>query len=380
MLALLLALTQPQLMLLIELTISPRREEGAVPANSQNRLQPPGGRRSTRAITLSDVAAMAGVSAQTVSRAIRLPNEVASDTLERVRDAVRATGYVPNLAASNLASNRSRLVATLIPSISTSVFAEMLTAAQAVLGTAGYQLVLGFTEYEDLLEEQLVRQLLGRRPDGVLLVGSTHTQAAAEMLRSADVPVVETWGWTDTPIDDLVGFSNQAATAELLTAMHAAGYHSPAFAGSLLPGDHRSRERIAGFRSAYAELYPEQEERFVDSSGLPLTLESGAQLLGIMTERYPEMDIAMFTTDIFANGAVLAATRRGTKVPDQLAITGFGDFELSSAIIPALTTVTVPTSKIGRLAAERLLAKMEGRARGSESIRVEYQLALRETS
>lgn len=320
------------------------------------------------------------MSAQTVSRALRRPDEVAPDTLERVEEAVRRIGYVPNLTASNLASNRSRLVATLIPSISTSVFSETLSAAQAVLGAAGYQLVLGFTDYEDLREEALVRQLLGRRPDGVFLVGNTHTQVAAEMLRASRIPIVETWGWTEHPLDDLVGFSNQSAMGDLLTAVHDAGYQAPVFTGSLRPGDHRSLERLAGFREAFQRLYPGAEERFVDSSDMPLTLASGEKLLDRMLERYPEMDIAMFGTDILANGAVLASMRKGLRIPDRLGITGFGDFELSSALTPALSTVSIPNAEIGRIAAERLLAKMEGRETGSTSTRVDYRITLRETT
>lgn len=255
-----------------------------------------------------------------------------------------------------------------------------MTAANAVLAPAGYQLILGFTDYDDDREEHLVRQLLGRRPDGVFLIGNMHTPASVTMLRASGVPVVETWGWSDTPIDDLVGFSNYDAMVDLVSAMYDAGYRRPVFAGSLTTGDHRSRERVAGLRAGFAQLFPGQEIRFVTSSDLPLSLESGGVLLERILERFPDADIAMFSTDILANGAVLAATRRGMRIPQDLAVTGFGDFDLSAAITPSLTTVTVPTDEIGRVAAERLLAKMEGRAVGPESIRVDYELTIRDST
>ncbi|MEB4614245.1 substrate-binding domain-containing protein [Leucobacter sp. M11] len=287
---------------------------------------------------------------------------------------------MPNLAARNLASNRSRLVATVVPSISTSVFAETVTAANEVLAPAGYQLILGFSDYNDDQEEQLVRQLVGRRPDGVFLIGNVHTDASVHMLRSSGVPVVETWGWSESPIDDQVGFSNHDAVVDLVTAVHDLGYRNPVFAGSLIPGDHRSRERIAGFRTARSTLTPGSVDRFVDSSDLPLTLESGALLLDRMLRAFPDLDIVMFSTDILANGALLAAQRRGLRVPEDLGITGFGDFELSTALSPSLTTVSVPTAELGHIAAERLLEKMEGRARGQAATRVAYKIAIRETT
>src|SRR5215211_4608213 len=105
----------------------PRRERPAVTdAEPRPSGTPLRTRRSTRSITLSDVASLANVSPQTVSRAIRYPQLVSEHTLQRVQWAISTTGYVPNLAASNLASNRSRTVAALIPSLSASVFADAL--------------------------------------------------------------------------------------------------------------------------------------------------------------------------------------------------------------------------------------------------------------
>ncbi|WNI34501.1 LacI family DNA-binding transcriptional regulator [Streptomyces sp. ITFR-6] len=317
-------------------------------------------RSATRSVTLRDVAEQAGVSAQTVSRVLRVPEEVTAVTRARVERAIQECGYVPNLAARNLASNRSKIVATVIPSLSASIFSETLTGLSSVFSPAGYQLLLGYTDYDDQMEEDVIRSLLGRRPDGFVMTGAVHRESVVRMLRASGVPVVETWDWTADPVDLLVGFSNEDAMHAMVAHLYAAGYRTPCFVGSLLPGDHRSLRRLSGYRRAVAELWPGTEPRVVDAAPHPLTLSSGAELLDVARQSFPEADVLVFSTDVYAGGALLAASAQGLRVPEDIAITGFGDFELSGMLRPGLTTVTLPNATIGREAAHLLLDKMRG--------------------
>ncbi|OEU96001.1 LacI family DNA-binding transcriptional regulator [Streptomyces oceani] len=334
-------------------------------------------RSSTRSVTLRDVAQRAGVSSQTVSRVLRIPDEVAPHTRARVEAAVRECGYVPNLAARNLASNRSRIVATVIPSLSASVFSETLTGLSAVLASEGYQVLLGYTDYDDEREEQLIRSLLGRRPDGFFMTGVIHREAVVTMLRASDVPVVETWDWTDTPIDALVGFSNEDAMYEMVSFLHGAGYRAPCFVGSLVHGDHRSRRRLDGYLRAAETYWPGTEPRVIDASEHPLSLESGGPLLELAGRLHPEADVLVFATDIYANGALLAAQSRGIRVPEDIAVTGFGDFELSRLLGPGLTTVALPNQSIGREAAALLLDRMRGTEPPSRDVDLGFEIRRR---
>ncbi|AXK36910.1 LacI family DNA-binding transcriptional regulator [Streptomyces armeniacus] len=334
-------------------------------------------RSSTRSVTLRDVAEHAGVSAQTVSRVLRIPDEVAPHTRERVEAAVRECGYVPNLAARNLASNRSRIVATVIPSLSASVFSETLTGLSAVLSSEGYQVLLGYTDYDDEREEQLIRSLLGRRPDGFFMTGVIHREGAVKMLRSSGIPVVETWDWTGSPIDTLVGFSNVDAMYEMVSFLHGAGYRTPCFVGSLIEGDHRSHRRLDGYLKAVRKHWPGSEPRVVDASDHPLTLESGGRLLELARGAHPDTDVLVFSTDIYANGALLAARSRGLRVPEDIAVTGFGDFELSGLLGPGLTTVALPTDTIGRAAATLLLQRMRGAEPESHTVDLGFEIRRR---
>lgn len=339
-----------------------------------------GSRRSTNTVTLDDVARHAQVSPQTVSRSIRTPELVSETTLERVRRAIAETGYVPNLAASNLASNRSMTVAAIIPAISASVFADALHGLEEVLAPAGYQLFIGSTDYRPSHEEELVRAFLGRRPDGIFIVGTDHSAATSLLLRESKVPVIEAWDLSDDPIDSLVGFSNRDAIRALVEFARERGYRHPVFAGSLQRGDFRAVARRVSFEEAVAELYPGEPARVVDSGTSTVDLETGRRLLDETLRLHPETDLLMFASDVFAAGALLECTRRGIRVPDDLALTGFGDFEIARHLVPTLTTVAVPSRRIGTVAGELLLARMTHRSSETSQIDLGFSVMARESA
>ncbi len=337
-------------------------------------------RRSTNTVTLDDVARHARVSPQTVSRSIRTPELVSEFTLERVRNSIAATGYVPNLAASNLASNRSMTVAAIIPAISASVFADALHGLEEVLSPAGYQLFIGSTDYRPGHEEELVRAFLGRRPDGIFIVGTDHSPNATHLLRESKVPVVEAWDLSDDPIDSVVGFSNSESIAALVRFAVGRGYRHPTFAGSFQTGDFRALARRTSFEETVAKEFPGEPVRVVDSGTATVDFETGRRLLDETLRAHPETDVLMFASDVFAAGAVLECARRGISVPGDIAITGFGDFEIGRHLVPTLTTVAVPNRQIGTVAGELLLARMTHRAVDTAEIDLGYSVVARESA
>ncbi|MBQ1767427.1 MAG: LacI family DNA-binding transcriptional regulator, partial [Aquincola sp.] len=161
-------------------------------------------RRRSGAVTLHDVARLAEVAPITASRALNTPDRVSPEVLQRVTDAVRRTGYVPNLLAGGLASTRSRLVAAVVPTIAGPVFLQTIQSLTAALEAHGYQLMLGQTGYVDSREDALLEAIIGRRPDGIVLTGIMHSAHGRQRLLAAGIPVVETWDLTPTPIDMLV--------------------------------------------------------------------------------------------------------------------------------------------------------------------------------
>jgi LacI family transcriptional regulator, gluconate utilization system Gnt-I transcriptional repressor len=303
-------------------------------------------------VTLEDVARVAGVTAMTVSRAMNRPELVREETRRRVMDAVRVTGYVPNLLAGALASNKSKLVALLLPTIATSIFTDMVQSMMSTLAASGYQTLLGLTEYLPEREEQIVQTLLGRRPDAIVLTGTDHTALTRERLVKTRVPILEIWDLVDDPIDMLIGFSHEAIGCEVARHLLGKGYRRFGVVSADDPrGLRRSRSVIGeldrlGVRDVPIEILP-----------APATPQSGRDGFARMLERGLP-DVIVCSTDTLAQGILAEAGRRGMNVPRDVAVMGFGDLSTAAHVHPALSTVRVEGAAIGKLAAESLLARL----------------------
>ncbi len=333
-------------------------------------------RRGAGAITLGDVARLAGVSPITASRALNTPEQVATATLERVRDAVSRTGYVPNRMAGGLASSRSRLVAAVVPTIAGPVFMEMVQSLTHELDMAGYQLMLGQSGYTASREDALLDAIIGRRPDGIVLTGIMHSAEGRKRLLASGIPVVETWDLTPTPIDMLVGFSHTAAAAAVVRHLHAKGRRRLA----LLSGDdERAERRNRGF-VAEAKALGLTAEIPILRVPAPTTLRSGRDGLAQLLAKAPEVDGVFCSSDLLALGVLTEAAARGVSVPGQISVVGFGDLAFAGDTHPALSTVRIDGTGIGAQAARFIVDRAAGRAVGDKVIDLGFQVIERGSS
>lgn len=306
---------------------------------------------------MEDVAKLARVSMITVSRTINQPDKVAPKTRARVEAAIRKLGYVPNLSASSLASNRSRIVGAIVPTIDNSIFAETVRGLSEALEAAGYQLLLGQTGYRSNAEEALVTAFLGRRVDGMVLTGVTHSAPTIKRLKSASIPVVETWDLTAKPIDMLAGFSNLEAGRAIATYLCGKGYRRLGFVGG---AEDRTRARFAGFDAVVRATPGASVTRVELDAG---TSFSGGRLaLAELLARDPAPQAVFFSNDALAMGGLMECHRRGIRVPQDVAIAGFANLDIAAEASPALTSVHVGSRRIGEEAARLLLARLSGKA------------------
>ena len=321
--------------------------------------QNPSGRASRRGsggITLSDVSKLAGVSAITVSRALNTPELVTPETREKVRLAVERTGYVPNLLAGGLASNRSRLVAALVPTIAGPVFLETIQALTEALADKGYQLMLGQSGYNNSREDALIDAIIGRRPDGIVLTGIMRSADGRRRLLASGIPVVETWDLTPTPIDMLVGFSHEQAGAATAQYLHRKGYRKPVI---VTGDDRRANLRGNGFDQAWKALGGGPVP--VHSVPAPTTLGSGRDALSKLLADDVGIDAVACSSDALAHGVITEAQARGMQVPGDVGVIGFGDLAFAQHAHPAITTVRIDGTGIGRQAARFIVDRAEGR-------------------
>lgn len=323
-----------------------------------------------------DVAREAGVSAQTVSRVLPWPDKVAESTRQRVLSAIEKLNYVPDLTASYLASNRSRMVALVLPSVSMSIFADTVAGLTSSLGSAGYQLLLGHTDYSLDDEEAAIRAFLGRRPKAMVLTGVEHSARAEEILRLSGIPVVQTWALTDSPIDMVVGCDNVGAGLAMGEYLVERSYRRLAFAGTHT--ELRFRQRMHGFVEALAGRVP--APIIVSREALTQLMDQGATALAEVLERQPDTDAVFVASDAMAAGAIFECLRRGIRVPDDVAIAGFGGYEIARHIEPSLTTVQVSGRRIGELAAQLIAAKLAGEPLEQSVIDVGFRIVPRDSA
>ena len=326
---------------------------------TDDELQP--AKRSSRAsggYTLRDVARIAGVAPITASRALNTPGAVSAPILARVREAVERTGYVPNMLAGGLASRKSRLVAAVVPTISGSVFLDMVQSLTGTLAGAGYQLMLGQSGYENSREDALLEAIIGRRPDGVVLTGIMRSDQGRRRLLASGIPVVETWDLTPTPIDMLVGFSHEQIGSAVADYLHQRGRRRVAI---LSANDERALRRNQAFADAAIRLGMGSAAVPTCTVSAPTTLGSGRTGLGELLARDPAIDAVFCSSDMMALGVLMEAQARGIAVPDQLAVVGVGDQAFARDVHPALTSVRIDGTRIGSKAADFIIARAEGK-------------------
>jgi LacI family gluconate utilization system Gnt-I transcriptional repressor len=338
-----------------------------------------GSRKSAGGITLRDVARLAGVAPITASRALNTPQAVSPKVLQKVRDAVARTGYVPNLLAGGLASNRSRLVAVVVPTVIGPVFQEIVHTLTETLAAAGYQVMLGQSGYENSREDALLEAIIGRRPDGVVLTGIMRSAQARKRLLASGIPVVETWDLTPTPIDMLVGFSHENIGREVARYLHGAGRRVGAVVGGR---DERSQRRMNAFAQEAATLGMTVGGAPVPQHHVaaPTTLGQGRQGLADLLQRQPAIDAIFCSSDLLALGVMIEAQNRGIRIPEQLAVVGFGDLEFSRDLQPQLTTVRIDGTGIGQRAARFIIDRAAGIEVAERIVDIGFSIVRRESA
>jgi LacI family transcriptional regulator len=310
--------------------------------------------------TIQDVANLAGVHPATVSRALdpRLEGRIAAPTAERVRQAARRLGYVPDPVARSLRSRRSAAIGVIVPDLANPVFPPIVAGIEDALAEAGYVTLIANTGNDPVRERDRVAALQARRCDGYILASATLDGNAATPITSVGSPVVlvnrETDGTSLSRVssDDRAGV--QAAMAHLAGLGHRVITH---LTGP--PNLSVVRTRAEAFRSSADHLGLDPAMLTVrhcpaltvaDARDAALTLLAGD----------PASTAILAGNDLMAMGCYAAARQLGRSCPDDISIIGYNDMPSVEWWRPALTTVRIPQYDIGREAARLLLERIGG--------------------
>lgn len=308
---------------------------------------------------LEDIAKLTGVSKMTVSRVMRGGAGFSDSTRDKVLKAAERLGYIPNRLAAAFGSDQaSTLVGMCVPRLTSGLFGHVLDGVDRALSRLGFQLMIGANNHSPAEEEAWVRQVVSWRPAGLILSARNHTPATVDLLRKTATPVVEIWDLTTNPIDLSVGFSHRDCGMEMGQHLIRRARRKAGFVGALARADVMGSERLEGFRSALAQAgHPLADQEVLhDAPGF----YAGYYGLETLLARRPDLDAAYFHNDEMAIGGLAFCQSRGLRVPEDIGIAGWGGMEAASILPKRLTTTMVPTTAIGKAAAEALVARLTG--------------------
>ena len=332
--------------------------------------------------TMKDVARAAGVSVMTVSRAFKFDASVSDATRIRIREMADDLGYVFDSTAANLRTQKTNFVAVTIPSINNANFADTVDALSDRLAEAGMQVLLAYSGYDMAKEEQLIEQLLRRRPEAIVVTGGSHSERARKLLINSGIPVIETWDLPQHPIGHVVGFSNAATMHGMVDHLVGKGLTRIAFIGGDTDGDTRGADRRRGYIAAM-QRHGLATDRLIGTGKPPISMREGATAMGRLLDTLPDTQAAICVSDLSAFGALSECQRRGVRVPGDIAIAGFGAYEIAGVCYPTITTIDPQSRLIGTKAAEVILAcldKSGDETRRPSRIAINWQLKTAETT
>lgn len=311
-----------------------------------------------RQVTLRDVAQLAGVSVATASKAINGKAEVSPDTRRRVLDVAERLSFTPNALARAILDGHTGTVGLLTHDLEGRFSLPILMGAEDAFGAGRSSVLLCDSRGDAIREQHHLGTLLGRRVDGLIVVGS-QTDARPPLGRDLPVPVVYTYAPSTDPGDASVVPDNVTAGRIAVEHLLAAGRERIAH----VSGDvtyAAATDRAAGADAALAEHGLERVG--------PVRYGSWSEAWGRSTAAAlleQDVDAVVCGSDQIARGVLDALHDRGVRVPDDVAVIGFDNWEpMIAGCRPALTSIDMNFQVMGRRAAERLFASLEGRDPG----------------
>jgi LacI family transcriptional regulator len=304
--------------------------------------------------TIREIASEAGVSVATVSRVMNNPAAVLPDTRAAVQRVIERNGYLSHAIAVSLASARSLSIGLVIPSITNSIYASSTQAIQAIAQGAGYTVLLGVSEFSPVLEEKLIRQLLARRVDGLILTGGERDPRLYELIDTHGIPFVVTWKMVDASSRrPSVSFDNHKGACMAMQHLIGLGHRRIALICGRTGVNDRARERRRAYEEAMNVMHGAFDPALICEADFEL--DQGRAAMHDLLDRNPSMTAVFCANDIQAIGAISECEDRGLAVPADISIIGFDDLPIAEYTRPRLTTIRVPAHTMGELAAARLL-------------------------
>ncbi|WP_354625658.1 LacI family DNA-binding transcriptional regulator [Psychromonas sp. MME2] len=341
-------------------------------------MEVPRKRRGTGRVTLADVAKSAGVGTMTVSRALRMPDQVSSKLRDKIQQVIDELGYIPNQAAGALASGKSNSIVVILPSFVDKMCSQFIPTFQEVLNKAGHQLILGYSNHSTVQEEQLLSTLLASNPSAVVLFGSDYSEQSTKMIKNAQLTIMEVTEINKFASDLNIGIDHYQASKDMTQYLINKGYKNIAFIGC--QSKHNLlQKQLRGWQSAMLNNYL-SPDHFLIANDIA-NIQLGTQGLSELLLKQSNLDAIICSNEDIAMGVLFECQRRVIKVPKNIAITTLDGALLSRQSVPTLTSIDIDYTKMAKKAAQRLLERLlDKEVNNNTQIDVGYKLCERASS
>lgn len=327
--------------------------------------------------TLKDVAHAAGVHTSTASRALNemTRSVVNAETVERVLEAAHRLGYAPHPLARGLRTNQTMTAGIVIPDVENPLFGQIIAGVESALGEDGYSLLIANTERDHPDPDSVIRTLVERRVDGLILATATRDDALLEILAGSGVPIVLVNRTTERlQLPSVLGDDHAGiglAVEHLEALGHAAIGH---VAGPLVLSTGKTRYEAFLYWTNHLGLVADQSN--VEEADW-FQVEPGYVAARALLERRPDLTAIVGGNDLLALGAYKAIRDMGLRVGDDISVTGYNDMPLVDLMEPGLTSVRVPYREMGAEAARRLLLNMRSSSPEGNQVMLTPKLSIR---
>ena len=323
------------------------------------------------------VAKAARVSPSTVSRSFNHPDLVKPATRKKIDAAVRRLGYIRNRAAQTIHGIRSGTIGLIVPTIDQAIFAELIQSFSSAVEEKGFTILLASHGYNLEREYALTRKMLEHRVDGVGLIGIEHTADTFDLLAQQNVPSLLLWNYAEEAPFPAVGSDNYLAG--YLIGQHGAQLGHKRIATIFPPqvGNDRASLRLRGVTDALTGSGINFRNEWNLETPYSVAASKAAAISLVSSAERPSAIIC--GNDVLAWGALHALTSAGVRVPEEISVTGIGDFNGSKDFEPPLTTVRIPARTIGKKAAEAVVKLIVSSGQAEVGASVLPELMVRKT-
>lgn len=325
-------------------------------------------------MNIGDIAEMAGVSRAAVSRYLN-NGYISAEKKERIQKVIEETGYKPSVMAQTLRTKKTKLIGVVLPRINSDSISSVVEGIGNELSKSGYEMLLATTDNQPDKELEYLRVFSKNRVDGVILIATVFTKEHKKILKEMPLPCVIVG---QTLAGKSCIFHNDYDAGRKLTGLILKKRRHIGYISVMREDVAVGQRRWEGYRDAMGQASIRVEDNMTVTADF--SIRSGYEKMRDLMDQYPEIDGVVCATDRIAVGAMRYLKECKKKVPEDVAVAGFGDNIISSVTTPAVTTVHFHYHESGQRAADVILNQLNHPDKATVEMKLGFEVVEREST